>query len=357
MTTNSPEALSDGELIDAVALAANDERRSTARLVALLAEFDVRRLYLGEDCSSLFTYCTQVLRLSEHAAYHRIEAARTARQFPIIMTLLTSGDVTLTTVAMLRPHLTPANHAQLLDAARHRSKREVEQLIAGLAPRPDAIALIRRLPAVRSAAPVELAATGDPTTEPAPPKAADLCDAVARIGVTGAPPSLDIQGLPLRTAPTPRLAPLSSDRYLLRVTLGAAGHARLRRAQDLCRHSIPNGDPAAIVEKALELLVEHLERAKAVSIPRPRRISTRGKPHRNGRHIPAEVRRTVWARDGGCCAFAGTRGRCTETGQLEFHHLHPFARGGQSTVANIALRCRAHNVFESESRFGAWRPA
>ena len=53
--------------------------RATARLVAALGELDARRLYLGEGYSSLFTYCTQVMRLSEHAAYGRIEAARAAR--------------------------------------------------------------------------------------------------------------------------------------------------------------------------------------------------------------------------------------------------------------------------------------
>ena len=115
-----------------------DERHVTAELLALLGEVDSRRLYLGEGCSSLFTYCTQVLHLSEHAAYHRIEAARAARRFPIILDLVADGSVTLTTVAMLRPHLTPENHESLLAAARHKSKREVEHQIACLAPRPDA---------------------------------------------------------------------------------------------------------------------------------------------------------------------------------------------------------------------------
>lgn len=103
----------------------------------------------GEGCSSLFTYCTQVLHLSEHAAYHRIEAARAARWFPIILDLVADGSVTLTTVAMLRPHLNEDNHEALLGAARHKSKREVELLIAALAPQPDAKALIRRLPTQR----------------------------------------------------------------------------------------------------------------------------------------------------------------------------------------------------------------
>ena len=110
MTTNSLATMSDRDLLDATARVVRDERRSTADLLALLGELDSRRLYLGEGCSSLFTYCTQVLHLSEHAAYHRIEAARAARQFPIIVGLVADGSVTLTTVALLRPHLTAENH-------------------------------------------------------------------------------------------------------------------------------------------------------------------------------------------------------------------------------------------------------
>ena len=86
------------------------EREATARLIALLAEVDERRLYLGEGCSSLFTYCTQALHLSEHAAYGRIEAARAARRFPVVLDLLSEASLTLTSVTLLAPHLTPTNH-------------------------------------------------------------------------------------------------------------------------------------------------------------------------------------------------------------------------------------------------------
>ena len=72
--------LSDDDLPGATRRAVNDERSATVQLVALLAELDARRLYLGQGCASLFTYCTTVLHLSEHAAYHRIEAARAARE-------------------------------------------------------------------------------------------------------------------------------------------------------------------------------------------------------------------------------------------------------------------------------------
>ena len=77
------------------------------------------------------------------------------------------------------------------------------------------------------------------------------------------------------------------------------------------------------------------------------------RPTREGsRAIPARVRRAVWRRDGGRCAFVGSHGRCTQTRYLELHHIHPHAFDGPPTVENIALRCRAHNVYESEQVFG-----
>jgi hypothetical protein len=96
MTTHPPAQLSDRELLASVHAAATNERAATATLIALLAEFDARRLYLGEGCSSLFTYCTQVLHLSEHAAYNRIETARAARRFPAILDLVEAGAITPT---------------------------------------------------------------------------------------------------------------------------------------------------------------------------------------------------------------------------------------------------------------------
>jgi len=109
------------------------------------------------------------------------------------------------------------------------------------------------------------------------------------------------------------VAPLASDRYLLKITLTAEARARLDRARDLLRHVVPTGDPAVIVDRALTVLVEQLETS----------------------------RRAVWARDEGRCAFVGADGRCRETGWLELHHVVPFARGGPTTARNLELRCRA----------------
>src|SRR5439155_9950832 len=113
MTINIPAQLSDDDLVVAVKSLARCEREATASLIAHLAELDARRLYLAAGFSSLFTYCTEVLRLSEHEAYNRIVAARVGRRFPIVRDMLGEGSLNLTSGRLLAPHLTAANHRAL----------------------------------------------------------------------------------------------------------------------------------------------------------------------------------------------------------------------------------------------------
>ena len=138
--------------------------------------------------------------------------------------------------------------------------------------------------------------------------------------------------------------------YRLQVTLSEEAHGKLRRAQDLLHHAIPNGDVATVLDRALTLLVTDLERRRYAATPAPR-----CSPESNGRgrRVPAAVKRAVWTRDGGTCAFVGRSGRCSETAWLEFHHVHPYADGGSASVDNIQLRCRAHNQYEAKLWFGS----
>ena len=106
--------LSDAELIARVNALAARERDATALLVAHLAELDTRDVHLRAGHSSLFAYCRDALALSEHEAYNRIEAARAARRFPVILEMLADGSVSLTSVRLLAPHLTPDNHRSVL---------------------------------------------------------------------------------------------------------------------------------------------------------------------------------------------------------------------------------------------------
>jgi hypothetical protein len=164
------------------------------------------------------------------------------------------------------------------------------------------------------------------------------------------PSSEEPGAVPLPPARRPVVKPLSDEHYRLQITIGRDTSDKLREAQALMRHRIPNGDPAAIVDRALDALLRELVKSKAGAAERPRASpSAKSGP----RHIPAAVKRAVWTRDRGACAFQGAGGRrCLESGFLECHHVVPYAKGGAATADNIELRCRAHNAYEAEKDFG-----
>jgi len=147
--------LTDDALTVELARLAGREREATATFIVHLAEFDMRRLYEGAGYPSMFAYCRAVLRLSEDAAYNRIKAARAARDYPEISGMLAEGSLSPTTVRLLAPHLTLANHAALLAAGAGLGKQGVEELLARMFPRSDVAALVRKLPSRVGGAAVE----------------------------------------------------------------------------------------------------------------------------------------------------------------------------------------------------------
>ena len=97
----------------------------------------------------------------------------------------------------------------------------------------------------------------------------------------------------------------------------------------------------------MKTLLRDVERRRLADVHRPR---ADGLQLSHTRHVPAAVKRAVWARDKAQCAFVGTEGRCRERAFLELHHVAPFSEGGPTTAENLQLRCRAHNVYETELR-------
>jgi hypothetical protein len=144
---------------------------------------------------------------------------------------------------------------------------------------------------------------------------------------------------------------LAPERFHLEVTFGRKTHDKLRYAKDLLGHELPSGELAQVLDRALDALIEKLEKRKFAATPHPPRG---GRPSVNPRHIPAHVKRAVWARDGGQCTFVSGAGRrCAARKLLEFDHVEEVARGGRASVAGIRLRCRAHNQYGAECAFGA----
>jgi len=334
MTIKHASSLTDSQLLTEIPRLAHGEREATVALIAHLAEFDARRLFEGEGFSSTFSYCREMLRLSEDAAFNRIEAARAARRYPVVLDMLTAGTLNPTTARMLARHLTDANHDVLLAAANGKSKQEVEKLLAARFPQPGVLPSVRRIPV--------------PKTTVAEPLRS--CSASSKDGTeTVAPPVTAAESTP----PRPVVRPIAAERYEVRFTATAPTREKLRRAQDLLGHAVPSGDLAEVFDRALTLLVADLERKKRAATTRPRKGRGQAVDSRN---IPADVQRRVSERDEDRCAFIASSGRrCGERRFLEFHHVVPYAAGGKPTVDNIQLRCRAHNRYEATLFYGPGR--
>jgi hypothetical protein len=346
--------LSDRDLLARLPVLAGKEREATVELLAHLAVLDVRpSLYAAEGHGSLFSYCTQVLHLSEDAACNRIHAARACRRFPVILDLLATGALSVTTVRLLREHLTPENHEAVLARACGHSRREIDALVGERAPRPDGPSSVRRLPTVTPAPSMTLAAASAPAAS----------GPTAGVSTVASAPEPERPTVMQPSAARPIIQPTSPERYRVQFTVGKETHDKLRRLQDLLRREIPDGDPAAIFDRAVALLLEKVEKQKLGAAARPRPSSIRPGTDSEAwvetlqsRNVPRNIKREVWRRDGGQCGYVAPNGqRCSERTFLEFHHIVPYACGGRSTLDNISLRCRRHNQYEAELVFGPHR--
>ncbi len=339
------DSLSDDELLRRLADLLRQSRREEADLVAHIGEVEVRRLYAHAAAPSMFVYCTDVLHLSEHEAYLRITVARAARQHPLLLAMLADGRLHLAGIAKLAPHLTPENRDTLLERAAHKTKRQIEEIVAELAPRPDAPSVMRKLPG-RPVAPVE-----DPLAQPrlGPNRASMTEPGPAR--VTDPIPQLGPDRVADRSAAT--IQPLSPARYKVQFTADAALRDKLERLRVLMRSEVPDGDLAAIIGKAVTEKLERLEAKRHAVTSGPRKDLSATKTTASSRHVPAAVRRALKERDGGRCRYRDDQGRrCPERVRLEYHHRHPYALGGDHGLDNICLMCSAHNRHLAEIDYG-----
>ena len=335
------QSIPDDELLHRLAELMGQSRRIEADVVAHIAEVDERRLYAREAFPSMFAYCTDVLHLSEAEAYLRISAARASREHPMLQTMLADGRLHLTAIAKLAPHLTRENRDGLLERATHRSKRQIEEQIAEIAPRPDVPAMVRKLPERRTL----------PTADLVAPNQAENPTLELRLDGVPAP---EVVTLPPPSPPV--VQALSPGRYKVQFTASAELHHKLERLQALMGSTGRDGDLAAAIEQAVTEKLERLEARRLASTRAPRKSPAKAAAAGtvpSSRHIPAAVRWAVRERDGDRCRYVDEHGRrCKERDRLQFHHRHPFGLGGEHSVGNIRLMCRAHNAYLAECDYG-----
>ena len=360
MSKYSLSHLSDRDLLrDLASLVARD-RSTMAEILAHIAEVDSRRLYLSAAYPSMFAYCVHELRLSEDAAYKRIQVARVARRFPAIFDAVADGRLHLIGLGLLAPYLISGNAAGLLEAASHKTKAEVDQLLAARFPKSEMLALVEAVPAAPAGNELALKRVGTS----GPPAGANAAEHVNEVSCQLAPAQVGtstpaqvgrsararVEAPRAPVAPIAKVAPIAAQRFALHVTIDQATRDMLRHAQELLSHQIPAGEVAEVLRRALHSLITALEKRKIAATDRPQKAP---RATSNRRHVPAAVKRAVWERDQGQCTFVSESGqRCPARSFLEFDHIDEVARGGRATVERMRLRCRAHNQYGAECAFG-----
>jgi hypothetical protein len=377
--------LSDDELLANTRRLVGRSNQLLAALLVHLAEVEVRGAHRTRRCASLYTYCIYELRFSEDAAARRSAAARLVKQFPLLFGAIADGELHLTGLLMIGPHLTPENHVEVLGRAKFRTKRELGRLVRELCPLPQVPDRIEPIGpqlrrTLRRPTWEEYVSARAPRVRELPQGERPRDWASEDDSTTEAVATESVSNEPLPVGPVPRdLPPVTGpQQYHLQFST-TEEHAQLvERAKALLARSRPGISLGELHLEAMKLLVASLEKRKFGAVaprpsdrqrggelgrgkaPRQRGESdgaTNDAPHHSpgarSRYIPAALRREVFQRDEGRCSYVDARGeRCCETCYREFHHLQPFAKEGPHVASNLALRCPAHNALAAEEDFG-----
>ncbi len=314
------------------------EHASMADFLLALADFARRRLWLELGYSSFFMFLHRELGLSKGASHYRKTAAELVQRVPQVVEPLRDGRLCITSIVELAKVLTPENHEEVLPRFFHRSKREAMEVTAELRPDP--------APPKRDVVTKVCAAPPAPATVESERAAGELVVPVQLANHPHANSPSEARVTMSQPHDRRDLAvPLTADLRRLHVNVSRRFLGKLEAARAALSHARPGATAEEILEAGLDLvLAQHAKRKGLVAKPR------KEPPPAKSDHVPAHVKRAVWARDGGRCQWPG--GVCGSTLRLEFDHVVPRARGGPSTVEGIRLLCAVHNQLAARRAFG-----
>ncbi|HYD39870.1 MAG TPA: HNH endonuclease signature motif containing protein [Anaeromyxobacter sp.] len=310
-----------------------------------LADFDQQRAWRELGYAGLFPFLHRELGLSKAAAFFRMKAAELVRRFPDVVEPLRDGRLCLTSIVELAKVLTPENRDDVLPRFFHCSKQEAKAVSAELAPleEPPRRTLVTELPREAPAKRVETrliaAETPSQSVRRGEPVCLEVVNDVKREEVS-------------RPRPRDESVPLTVSLSRLHVTVSRAFLEKLEAARLALSHARPGATVEDVLEAGLELVLAKNAKKRAL-------VSRRRPPAANqpvvsrSDHVPAAIRREVWKRDGGCCQWPiASGGICGSRVRLELDHIVPKGRGGGSTVSNLRILCRAHNVLAARLAYG-----
>ncbi|ACG74763.1 HNH nuclease [Anaeromyxobacter sp. K] len=332
------------------------ERHAMAEFLVALAEFERRGLYRQRGHTSLFSFLHRELKLSAGSAQLRKTAAELINRLPAVEGALREGKLCLSSVCELAKVVTTENCAEILPRFFGLSSRDAAAVVASIRPvenppRREVVVPIRATSApaaVTTSAAAPAAASRD-AASPAPARVALFHAHEVRAPPSGRAEPVERRASEARPVAKPTSVDwLDADQARIHLTVSKAFLKKLDAGRDALSHSMPGASRENVLEAALDLLLAERARRKGLTA-KPQKTVRPSRPD----HVPAHVRREVWARDGGRCTFPLPSGEpCGATHQLELDHIVPRACGGASTADNLRIRCRGHNLEEARRVLG-----
>jgi len=307
--------MTDQEVLQAMYACTGNERKSQVRWLKQLAEVERKRLFALAGYPSLWAFVHRGLNYSEGSVGKRIQVMRLAEKFPLAYELLEKSEVSMGVLSRLSPHVNEKNHQALLHQVKGKSVAEAEILVASLNPKPEVRDSLRKSPAAKEQAEME---------------------------VTPSP----------RSIPKPKVAPLTPEYFHVNFTISRELAQKHKRLKELTRHLPKPPSMEAIFQAGLEQYLKKYDLQEKLA---PKAESSKKPlPRKHTRYIPREIKRTVFQRDKGQCTYVSPDGkRCGATTQLHFDHRIPFGLGGSSHDSkNIRLLCQAHNLWQAVQWYG-----
>jgi hypothetical protein len=310
-------SISDNVLLENMESTAGREREITLQALQLLREVDRRSLYLKLSYKNLFEYAVGKLKYSEGSAQRRISSMRLLKELPELEKKFESGALPLSTLSQAQSFFNQektenSEKREILETLENKSVREVQRELVSRSSEPEKL-YKEKIRAV-SATHTEV-------------KFLVKEEFLAEIEELRAILSHQMPGATVKEV------------------LGFAVKKTLKvlRIKEPKKDLKLNGE----TKKEIDLVKTVKGTKKIINEKSPPALAVK-----SSRYIPVEVKRRVWKRDGGQCSFECNGRNCTSKHYLEFDHIVPFALGGQATVENLRVRCRAHNQLAAVAAFG-----
>ena len=330
------ERLSNDELDRSAQTLVTRENTTVAKLIAHLAEMSPRKTALELGYKSLYDYAARRLNLSEGAVPARIHVANVSRRFPQLLAALAESRISLTVAGLLAPYLTEDNVEKLLSDCAGMKRRETEEYLVALKPKPVFEPSIRKRPAQ---------AVSPPPASPSP-------------SPPSTPPPVD----PPKSSP-PILQPATPEVYNFRFSAAREFKDKFERLAEVVGVENAQRHMAELFEKALDIALEKKDPKKKLD-RRRRRQKAGSEPSRSERdgkkdtpaetrYIASEVSERIHERDGYQCRYSGPDGtRCTARAGLHLDHRSPFSIFRNNDEQVLRLMCPSHNLLMAERVYG-----